>query len=243
MISIVVPLYNERENVLTYDSLLFPVIDSIAESARLAVEYVMVDDGSQDDTLLQLQMIESMRKDVRVIAHGTNKGMGAAVRTGINHCTGNLIVTIDSDLTFKPVEIGKLIEAYNRTGADCVSGSPYLLKNSVKDVSLFRLILSCIINSLYRMMLGSNITSVSPIFRLYKREVLCSMDIESNGFDINAEILAKLIINNKKVVEIPVALHRRERGESKINVKREIINHVRLLLKIFKVKYLGVRWS
>ncbi len=243
MISIVVPLYNERENIITYDSLLFPVVDSIAESARFAVEYIMVDDGSQDDTLLQLQMMESMRKDVRVIAHGTNKGMGAAVRTGINHSNGNLIVTIDSDLTFRPAEIGRLIEAYNRTGADCVSGSPYLFKNPVNDVSFVRLVLSRAVNSLYRMMLGSNITSVSPIFRLYKREALCAMDIESNGFDINAEILAKLIIHNKKVVEIPVALHRRERGESKINVKREINNHVRLLLKIFKVKYLGVRWS
>jgi hypothetical protein len=96
---------------------------------------------------------------------------------------------------------------------------------------------------MYRFLLGRGITAVSPVFRLYKRSIFEDFTIESDNFEINAEILAKLILAGRRVVEVPVELHKREHGTSKIRVSREIKNNIRILGKIAKTKYLGRPWT
>jgi glycosyltransferase involved in cell wall biosynthesis len=169
--------------------------------------------------------------------------MGTAIRTGLGSSLGELVITMDADLTFRPVDVEKLIEKYRETGADCISGSPYLEKGLMEEVTPFRLVLSKSVNFLYRLLLGSRITCVSPIFRLYRRSVLMDMNISSRNFEINAEIISKLLIDGKKVVEIPVPLLKRKYGESKINVKKEIRNYILLLYRIFRTKYLHREWK
>ena len=112
----------------------------------------------------------------------------------------------------------------------------------MEEVTPFRLLMSRSVNFLYRVLLGTGITCVSPIFRLYKRSVLTEMDITSKNFEINAEIISKLIINGKKVVEVPVPLLKRKHGNSKINVRKEVKNYIILLYKIFRTKYLHRDW-
>lgn len=243
MISIVIPFYNERENILTYTDELFPKIVDIADATGESFQYVLVDDGSRDDTYLLLQNLARERDDVIALTNGTNKGMGAAIKHGLQYCKGNLVVTLDSDLTFRPEDIRKLIDAYRSSNPDCVSGSPYLEQGLMEEVTFFRYLLSKTVNSLYRILLGAKITCVSPIFRLYKKDVLDAMYIQSDNFDINAEILAKLILSGKTVVEVPVKLHTRKHGESKINVKKEIMNHVRLLTQIAKIRIFAGDWN
>lgn len=243
MISIVIPLYNERENVLTYKDELFPEIDRIAAVTGECFQYILIDDGSQDDTYPLLQNLASERADVIALTNGKNKGMGAAIKHGLRHCEGDLIITMDSDLTFRPEDVRGLIDAYRRSHPACVSGSPYLERGLMEEVPFFRYLLSKTVNSLYRVLLGANITCVSPIFRLYEKNALDGMRIRSDNFEINAEILAKLILNGKSVVEIPVKLHTRRHGESKIDVKKEIKNHIRLLTKISKIRILKGNWD
>lgn len=242
-ISLVFPCYNEEEMIRTYPDRLFPVVERIGRECRADFQFVMVDDGSGDATYAELQQLARTRNHVVAISHGINRGMGAAIRTGVAQSRGDLIITMDADLTFRPEDIPELIAAYRRTGADCVSGSPYIRKGLIKDVSRARLVLSVPVNLMYRMLLGRGITAVSPVFRLYRRSVFEDFPIESNNFEINAEILAKLIIAGRKVVEVPVELHRREFGTSKIRVGREIRNNIRILAKIAKTKYLGRPWS
>lgn len=242
MISIIIPLFNERDNVVQYERDLFPVIDAIAEKCHESFEYLMVDDGSSDDTLAQLHGIASHRKNVRVLHHETNSGMGTAIRTGISQSRGDLIITMDSDLTFRPQDVQKLIAAYRRTGADCVSGSPYLERGLMEEVTPFRLLMSRSVNFLYRLLLGGNISCVSPIFRLYKKEIFNAITVSSNNFEINAEIISKLLIRKKKVVEVPVPLLKRRHGSSKIRITKEVRNYLWLLYRIFRTKYLGREW-
>lgn len=243
MISIVIPLYNERENILTYKDELFQKIDDIAGVTGESFQYVLVDDGSLDDTYPLLQNLARERTDVTVLTNGMNKGMGAAIKHGLQHCMGDLIVTMDSDLTFRPEDVKGLIDAYRRSHPDCVSGSPYLGRGLMEEVTFFRYLLSKTVNSLYRILLGAKITCVSPIFRLYKKDVLDAMCIQSDNFEINAEILAKLILSGKSVVEIPVKLHTRKYGESKIDINKEIVNHVRLLTRIAKIRVFKGDWD
>jgi glycosyltransferase involved in cell wall biosynthesis len=169
--------------------------------------------------------------------------MGTAIKTGLASSLGELVITMDADLTFRPVDVLKLIEKYRETNADCISGSPYLEKGLMEEVTPFRLLTSRSVNFLYRMLLGSRITCVSPIFRLYRRSVLMEMTISSRNFEINAEIISKLLIGGKKVVEVPVPLLKRKYGESKINLKKEVKNYLLLLFRIFKTKYLHSEWK
>jgi glycosyltransferase involved in cell wall biosynthesis len=243
MISIIIPLYNERDNVVRYHTDLMPIIDDIARKTGERFEFVFVDDGSSDDTMEQMKQFSRGRDDIKILAHEKNSGMGMAIKTGLRASSGELIITMDADLTFRPVDVGKLISKYRETDADCISGSPYLEKGLMEEVTPFRLMMSKTVNFLYRLILGGGITCVSPIFRLYRCNVLMEMDITSRNFEINAEILSKLLIGGKKVVEVPVPLMKRKYGESKINLKKEIKNYVLLLFKIFKTKYLHEEWK
>jgi glycosyltransferase involved in cell wall biosynthesis len=229
--------------IRTYPLRLFPIVEEIGRKCGVVFEFVMVDDGSRDTTYQELQALARCRKDVVAVSHGVNRGMGAAIRTGVAQSRGDLIITMDADLTFRPEEIPSLIVAYRRTKADCISGSPYISKGLIKDVSRARLVFSVPVNLMYRCLLGRGITAVSPVFRLYKRSVFQEFPIESNNFEINAEILAKLIIAGRRVVEVPVELHKREHGISKIRVSREIKNNIRILAKIAKTKYFGRPWT
>lgn len=243
MISIIIPLFNERENVIHYNQDLFPVIDDIARKTNEKFNFIFVDDGSMDDTIEQLQKITELRSDIKIFKHGVNRGMGTAILTGLSASDGELIITMDADLTFRPVDVLKLVEKYHETNADCISGSPYLEKGLMEEVTPFRLLMSKSVNFLYRLLLGSKITCVSPIFRLYKRNVLIEMSILSRNFEINAEIISKLLIEGKKVVEVPVPLLKRKYGESKINIKKEIKNNILLLIKIINTKYFHKNWA
>jgi glycosyltransferase involved in cell wall biosynthesis len=242
MISIIVPLYNERDNVIHYNKDLFPIIDDIGKKFDEKFEFIFVDDGSRDDTVERLNQITGNRLDIQILKHEKNRGMGNAIKTGLTSCNGNLVITMDADLTFRPVDISILIQKYRETYADCISGSPYLEKGLMEEVTPFRLLMSKSVNFLYRLLLGSQISCVSPIFRLYKRSVLNEMDITSSNYEINAEIISKLIISGKNVVEVPVPLLKRKYGVSKINFLKEIKNYILLLYKIIKTKYLHKDW-
>lgn len=243
MISIIIPLYNEAENVEHYGENLFPVIDAIEKKTGEVFEFIFVDDGSRDDTLARLHRITGIRPNIKILEHGTNRGMGNAIRTGLLACTGEIIVTMDSDLTFRPQDVELLIRKFRETGADLVSGSPYLGKGLMEEVTPLRLFLSKSVNFLYRLLLGKKITGVSPIFRLYRKSALDDITISSDNFEINAEIISKFIIAGKSVAEVPVPLLRRKYGVSKIRVSREIRNNIVLLLKIFRTRYLHGEWK
>lgn len=244
MISIIIPLFNEEENVRIYPERLFPVAGPIIEQYGETCEYILVDDGSRDSTLRELQRIREIQKNVIVVPHGVNKGMGQAVRTGLSHASGNLIIMMDSDLTYRPEDIARLLEAYKNTGADCISASPYRGKDLATEISSpFRLFISKSVNFLYRALLQDDLTCVSAIFRLYKKEALDTLILESDNFEICAEIIAKLILNGKRVQEIGVRVYTREYGTSKLNVRKEIKNNLRILFKIFKAKYLRLAWQ
>lgn len=243
MISLIFPLYNERDNIIHYPTDLFPIIDEISKKTGEPFEYIFVDDGSRDDTVAQVKILARNRPEVKLLVHEKNSGMGTAIKTGLGSCLGDLVITMDADLTFRPVDVEKLLEKYRETNADCISGSPYLEKGLMEEVTPFRLLMSKSVNFLYRMLLGSQITCVSPIFRLYRRSVLAEMNISSRNFEINAEIISKLLIGGKTVVEVPVPLLKRKYGESKINVKKEVKNYALLLYRIFKTKYLHREWK
>lgn len=232
MISIIIPCYNEEENLRTYKKELFPHLDKL----KTKYEIILVNDGSKDNTLKEIEKLKKENKNIKIVSYQPNGGLGYAVKQGIKAAEGDLTVTLDSDLTFHPTLILDLLKRYKKGDIDCVIGSPTLAGYD-KSVPFYRIFLSKGANMLYWIILGKKITAVSPIFRLYKTEKIKNLDLESNKFEINSEILFKLLKNKCKVAEIPATLTVRKHGVSKLNNRKEIINHLKLMGKMLIWKF------
>lgn len=229
-LSVVIPCFNEEENVRRVTAELLPVLDGVGMES----EVVLVDDGSTDGTAREIKNIGDAR--VRAVTHEKNQGLSAAMRTGIQAATGDLVVFLDSDFTFHPKLIPALLAALQaRPGTDFVIGSPRL-GGYAKDIPAYRVSISKIANWVYAMLLGRPVTSVNQIFRLYKAPALKALRLTSKGYEINAEILFKLVFAGEKFVEIPAELTVRQYGVSKLRYGREFRRHAVLLLKIIAWK-------
>lgn len=224
-LSVVIPCFNEEENVRRVAPELLPVLDGLPMES----EVVLVDDGSTDGTAREIKNIRDPR--VRLVAHEKNQGLSAAMRTGIAAASGDLIVFLDSDFTFHPKLIPQLISAFEANHVDFVIGSPKL-GGYAKDIPAYRLMVSKVANVVYALLLGKRATSINQIFRLYKAPALKALRLTSKGYEINAEILFKLVFAGKTFVEIPAELTVRKFGVSKLRYGREFRRHAVLLMKI-----------
>lgn len=226
----IVPFYDERDNLERIPDELKPAIDQLG----LSWELVLVDDGSRDDSLAVARRVAAELTAATVVPHGRNRGLGAALRTGFETARGELWLTLDSDLTFHPRDAAKLLDRFRQGDVDVVLGSPALAGYDA-DIAWYRVVLSKGANLLYQLALGRRLTAVTPIFRLYRAASMRPLTLGCDGFDINAEVLAKLLLGGARVAEVPVTLHQREHGVSKLRNTAEIVNHLRMLARI-------VRW-
>jgi len=235
VISVIIPCYNEEESVHLIETVL---VDTLRKN-YVDFELIMVDDGSSDATLERLMEIARSHTPSRVVRHQYNQGLGAAIRSGIAASSGALTVTIDSDMTFHPRYIKDLLERFDVGDCDCVIGSPVLGGYS-RQIPRYRVLLSSCANLLYWFALGQRISSVTPIFRLYTTSQIKNLQLHASGFEINAEILFKLLANKKRVVEIPAMLTVRQFGVSKLRFFRALKFHFGIVLKIVYWRLAGV---
>lgn len=232
-LSVLIPCCNEEKNIPRFATELWPVL----VGTGFDFEVILVDDGSKDSTLAEAAKLP--QPQVRVVKHDTNKGLGAAIRSGIDASSGDLLIPLDADLTFHPTLIPALLRALSEhPTVDFVIGSP-ALGGYGEEIPGWRLWISKAANLLYGTLLGKPITSINQILRVYKTSQLKALPLEAVGFDINAEILFKLVFSGKTFVEIPAVLTQRIYGTSKLNYGREIRRHVVLLGKIISWKLFG----
>ena len=193
---------------------------------------VIVDDGSSDDTAAAARALLMTRKDTRIVTLSPNRGMGGAIQAGFDEARGEWIATLDADLTFPPASLKEMLAAGIAAKADLVSGSPYLRKGDMADVSWVRALPSLMINALYRGLFGMRLTAYTPVLRLYRSSFVKNLKITSNGFEINAEIAARALIDRRPVAEVPAPLHVRTAGISKLQRGRELRHHLSLILRL-----------
>ncbi len=231
MISFAFPAFNEAENLKRFPSEVLPVFDQLGEP----YEVLIIDDGSTDDTAA---LAQALGAPVRVVSHERNRGLGAAIRTAIREAKGDILITMDTDLTFAPSLVKSLVDRYKQGDVDVVCGSPKLAGYG-KDIPSYRLLISHIASLVYRIVMGARVSAVTPIFRLYKREQLVSLPLQATGFDINAEILFYLIRDKRRITEVPAPLTQRIYGESKLEYRKEMKRHLRLLKRLFFLRLRG----
>lgn len=235
-LSIVVPCYNESENVeRLYTELLPILLDLGANKTTLdkpvhSVELVLVDDGSIDDTYLALKNrfanVHDSWLTVQIVRHAVNRGLGAAIRTGLHAATGDVIVTTDCDGTYRYEEIPRLLACLT-PDVSIVTASPYHPFGNVMNVPVDRLVLSRGSSLLYRLLVSWKIHTYTALFRAYRREVVQHVPFESDGFLAGTELLVKALLSGYGVAEYPTVLHSRVHGVSKAKLLRTIRAHLR----------------
>lgn len=232
-ISIIIPIYNEVDNIPKLQHELAPVINYLA--IENSVELVFVDDGSTDGTLQALieafSALFPRKVAVRFRHHESNRGLGAALCTGFSAASGDLLVTTDSDGTYSFTEIPSLLSSL-KPNLDMVTASPYHPSGGIAGVPAYRLALSKGASLIYRMLVDWNVHTYTALFRVYRRCFIEDTSFESIGFVGQTELMVRGMLLGHKVGEYPAVLHRREYGVSKSKLLRTIFAHLRLQWRV-----------
>ncbi len=228
-LSIVIPMFNEAENV---ESTLKRVEEALS-SFQGDYEIIPVNDGSVDNTLEILKRIESKDKKIKVVSYSKNIGRGMALRKGFRESRGKIVVSIDADLSYDPRYIRDLLHTLRtEEDIDLVIASPYMPGGGAQNVPALRLYISKLGNKILRFAMPNRIYTSTGIFRAYRREVLDSLELESDGKEIHLEILSKALALSYRVKEIPAVLTSRKKGRSKFRFKKTATSH--LIFSVFE---------
>jgi glycosyltransferase involved in cell wall biosynthesis len=228
-LSIIIPMFNEAENV---ESTLNRVEEALV-SFNGTYEIIAVNDGSSDNTFEVLNKLAENNERVRVFSYPKNIGRGMALRKGFKESSGEIIVSIDADLSYSPHYILDFVETLRKEpDIDFVLASPYMPGGSVKNVPFSRLWISKFGNKILRLAMPNRIYTSTGIFRAYRRKVLDSLELEADGKEIHLEILSKALSLGYRVKEIPAVLTARKRGKSKFKFKKTATSH--LVFSVFE---------
>jgi len=206
-LSVIVPVFNERNTVAE----IIRRMRAVKLPADLQLEVVVVDDGSSDGTDKILGAIED--STVRVISHPANAGKGAAVNTGLATVRGDLVLVQDADLEYDPNDWPRLIDPILTGKAQVVYGSRFTgeRKNMFPSHWLGNRFLTLITNILYR----STLSDMETCYKLFDRRVLAGITIQSQRFDFEPEITAKVLRRGYRIYEVPISYAGREMSEGK----------------------------
>lgn len=226
-LSMIVPCYNEAEGAAALVTRLEQTREAIGPQWEW--ETICVDDGSCDGTSARLEAAAAGRLPLRIVRHEKNQGLGAALRTGYAHATGDVIATADSDCTYDPLELPFMLKRLE--GADVVVASAHHPEGRVENVPGYRLVLSRGVSRLYRLVLGCDIYTYTGLLRVYRAEVVHAVagGVRNDDFLAVTEILVAALLRGYRVAEHPTVLRARTLGRSKAVIPRVIRDHLRFI--------------
>jgi glycosyltransferase involved in cell wall biosynthesis len=215
LLSVVVPVYNERETIGT-------VIGSLRQ-LPVPLEIVAVDDHSCDGTTALLRRLETQFPELQVVYKDQNEGKGAALRAGFGRARGDVVIVQDGDLEYDPRDIPRLLEPIVQGQADVVYGSRFLERKWAGSSALHRCgnrALTLISN----ITTGLKLTDMETCYKAFRREVLAQINLEQDGFGFEAEVTAKVARGGWRVVEVPISYAARGWRQGKKIGLRDALN-------------------
>lgn len=193
-LSVLIPVYNEGASVAD-------IVERVAV-VDIDKEIIIVDDGSVDTTPDVLR--DLVVDDLQVIHHPENRGKGAAIRTALAAATGDAVIIQDADLEYDPQDYIPLLETFAREQADVVYG--------VRDLSKQRFYMrwgNRLMTLATNLLFGTHLHDMETCYKLVDRKLMQSLNLQSEGFEIEAEITAKLLRRGLRIYEVPIHYHPR----------------------------------
>ena len=221
LLSVIVPVFNER-NTLTEIVRRMRAVDLPMDR-----EIIIVDDGSSDGSEKVMAAMED--STVRILRHEGNKGKGAAIRTGMAKARGDLLLIQDADLEYDPEDWPKLLAPILRGKAQVVYGSRFTgeRKNMLVWHWVGNRLLSMVTNLLY----NTTISDMETCYKLFDRKVLEGIVVQSDRFDFEPEITAKVLRRGFRIYEVPISYSGREFDEGKKITWRDGLGALRALVR------------
>lgn len=225
-LSIVIPVFNERD--------LLPQVLLRVEKATLpdgiAREIVVVDDYSTDGTRQWLDQFRSERPDLRIVFHDSNRGKGAALRTGFSVVSGDIVLVQDADLEYDPREYSALLEPILDGRADVVFGTRFL-GHSHRVLYYWHSVGNWLLTMLSNMLSNVNLTDMECCYKVFCRDILERIQLREDRFGFEPEVTAKVARLGCRIYEVPVSYAGRTYAEGKKINWRDGFSALRCILK------------
>ena len=205
-LSIIIPIYNERE-------LLPKVLEKVRE-LTMDKELILVDDCSQDGTREYLRKEEMDRVDTKVVFHKRNRGKGAAIRSGLKHVTGDIVIIQDADLEYEPAEIPDIIRPIEEGRCQVTYGSRFLGR-SPTGMLLPNYVANRLLALMVAILFGQVITDEATAYKAFEADVIKSIPLKCERFEFCPEITAKVLMRGIRIHEVPVTFFARTFEEGK----------------------------
>lgn len=204
-LSIVIPCYNENENIIT-------IVEKVRQVPIAQKEIIIVDDMSTDGTR---EILESRVRPLvsKIIYHEQNGGKGAALKTGFTHATGDIVIIQDADLEYDPMEYSKVIAPILEGKTEVAYGSRFL--NTKAKGYLSNRLANKFLTMLSNLFTHQHLTDMETCYKAFKRDVIQSIDIEEKRFGFEPEITAKISKRNIKIIETSISYYPRTMEEGK----------------------------
>lgn len=217
-LSVIIPVYNEEK---TIGSIIQKVLNS-----PVVAEIIVVNDGSKDRTLNALKKIAD--KKIKIFSHKKNQGKGAAIITGITKASSEYVIIQDADLEYDPSEFILLLK--NASNKTAVYGSRILGKN--KHAYTRTYLGNILVTAFCNLLFGVKLTDSYTCYKLVPLKALRDINLSSKGFEIEAEITAKLIKKGLNIIEVPISYQPRTYNQGKKIKLKDAIKGVSTFLRI-----------
>lgn len=204
-LSVLIPVYNEKNTI--------EKIVQVIRAVPVEKEIILVDDGSSDGTREIIRRLFSNQSDVKVIFHEANAGKGRAIQTGIAAASGDTVIIQDADLEYDPKDYPRLLRAMEENRVNVVYGSRFL--GGVKVTAWWHRSVNYFLTLLTNVLYGSRLTDMETCYKLIKTGTLRDITIESSGFEIEAELSAKLLKMKERILEVPISYKGRSYHQGK----------------------------
>ncbi len=225
-LSVLIPCYNEEKTLEQCMENLLGI-----KNDRLLLEIIIIDDKSNDGSLAVARSLESRHPEITVLEHDRNRGKGAALRTGIERATGEIVAVQDADLEYDPNDLRRLLNPILAGKADVVYGSRFVTGAERRVLYFWHSIANRFLTLASNMFTDVNLTDMETCYKVFRREVIRRIEIEEDRFGFEPEITAKVAQLKARIYEIGISYHGRTYQEGK---KIGWKDAVRTLYCIFK---------
>jgi dolichol-phosphate mannosyltransferase len=210
VLSIIIPCYNEEKTLAACVETVLKI-----EDPSLQLQLIIVNDCSTDGSADVAEGLTRLHPRIEVIHHARNQGKGAALRTGIGHAIGDFVAIQDADLEYSPADLRRLVIPLIEGHADVVLGSRFLSSGSHRVLYFWHSLGNQFLTFLSNMLTDLNLSDMETCYKVFRREVIQSIEIEEDRFGFEPEIVAKVAQRRLSVYEMGISYHGRTYAEGK----------------------------